>query len=368
MNDTGSRLSFRRVLLVVVPVAILAIAAYLWSRTLESKARESMSENVFARILASQAAAGDEMSKNVVGAIAEKGGAAAGTAMKYTDKDGDFVADSPDDPAKCIDPQVLMFSFVAGETESVPEEKWKEVLAALGEKTGREVKYIHYATMGEQLAALKNGELHIAGLNTGNVPLAVVSDGFVPLCTFGREDGTYGYTMQVLVPADSPIKEIEGVKGRKVTMTRPDSNSGCKALLMLLNEKGLRPDRDFAWGFSLGHEESIKGVAAKDFEVVSVASDILQRMEEQGEVEPEAIRTIYESERFPPATIGYVYHLTPELRTAIREVLVGFNLVGTGLEGEFGADATKLVAVDYKNDWASARRIDQLIAQARTAR
>jgi phosphonate transport system substrate-binding protein len=200
------------------------------------------------------------------------------------------------------------------------------------------------------------------------VPLAVAQSGFVPLCTFGREDGTYGYTMQVLVPADSAVKDIEGVKGRKVTMTRPDSNSGCKALLMELNERGLRPDRDFAWGFSLGHEESIKGVAAKDFDVVAVASDILQRMEEQGEVDPKAIRKIFESERFPPATIGYVHNLKPEQRTAIRETLIGFNLVGTGLEGEFGADATKLVAVDYKNDWASARRIDQLIAQARTGR
>ncbi len=61
--------------------------------------------------------------------------------------------------------------------------------------------------------ALRDGELHIAGLNTGAVPLAVQRDGFVPLCTFGREDGTYGYTMKVLVPADSPIKELDGHQG-----------------------------------------------------------------------------------------------------------------------------------------------------------
>jgi hypothetical protein len=42
-------------------------------------------------------------------------------------------------------------------------------------------------------------------------------------------------------------------------------------------------------------------------------------------------------------------------------------LKGTGLEGEF-ADATKLVPVSYKDDWANTRRIDQVVAQARTGK
>lgn len=349
MSEPQPALSLGRVLKVVLPVAILAIAAYWWSSTWESAARSEMADNVFARILGANAAT-------------------ASSSMAYPDKDNDLVADSPDDPQRCIAPDVLMFSFVAGEAESVSEDAWKEVLAALTEKTGREVSYIHYTTVEGQLAALKKGELHIAGLNTGIVPVAVQRDGFVPLCTFGREDGSYGYTMQLLVPADSPIKNVEDVRGHKVTLTRPDSNSGCKALLMLLDQKALRPDRDYTWGFSLGHEESIKGVASKEYEAAPVASDILQRMVEKGEVDANQVRKIYESERFPPATIGYVYNLSPGLRAAIREALLGFGLTGTGLEGEFGADATKLVPVDYKNDWANARRIDQLAVQARTGR
>jgi phosphonate transport system substrate-binding protein len=350
MDEPQPRLSFRRVLLVVVPVAILGLVAYVVAQRLPQAAQNEMSDNVFARILSANTVTGR-------------------SSMSYPDKDKDLIADSPDDAAKCIDPEVLVFSYVAGETESVPEEGWKELFAALKEKTGREVKYVHFESAEEQHEALKKGEVHIAGLNTGNVPAAVEADGFVPLCTFGREDGSYGYTMKLLVPADSPIKDVDDVKGHKVTFTRPDSNSGCKALVMHLKvEEELQPDRDYTWGFSASHEDSIKGVAAKEFEAAPVASDILQRMIEQGDVDENAIRTVFESERFPPATIGYVYNLTPELRTAIRETLVGFNLVGTGLEGQLGADATKLVAIDYKNDWANARRIDQLIAQAKARR
>jgi phosphonate transport system substrate-binding protein len=350
MHEGQPHLSLRRVLLVILPVAIVGLGAYLWSATLEPAARNELSNNVFARML----------SANVSGG---------GSTMNYPDKDKDFIADSPEDPAKCIDPEVLVFSFIAAETESVPKEAWDKLTAALKEKTGREVKYVHYESVNEQLKALKDGELHIAGLNTGIVPTAVQQSGFVPLCTFGREDNSYGYTMKLIVPADSKIKEAKDVKGHKVMFTRPDSNSGCKALVMYLkDQEDLQPDRDYAWGFSSAHETSIKGVADKEFEAAPVASDVFTRMVEGGEVDGNAVRAVYESERFPPATLGYVYNLTPELRTAIRETMLGFELAATGLEGQFGADATKLVPIDYKNDWANARRIDQLVAQARTQR
>lgn len=341
--------SVSRVLAIVIPVALVAIGAYVWSRTLEPNARDKLANNSFTKILSANAAT-------------------AGPAMKFEDKDNDLVADSPDDPAKCINPDVLVFSYVASETDSVPESAWKELLAALKQKTGHEVKYVKYDTVEQQLEALEKGELHIAGLNTGFVPAAVQQAGFVPLCTNGREDGSYGYTMQVLVPADSPIKKLADVKGHKVMFTRPDSNSGCKALLMLLNEQGLQPDRDYDWGFSTDHDVSIKNVAAKKYEAAPVASDILQRMIEKGEVDGKAVRPVYESDRFPPATIGYVYNLTPEVRKAIRETLLGYSIKGTSLADKMGADVAKFVPVDYKKDWESARQIDKLAAQARTKR
>jgi phosphonate transport system substrate-binding protein len=349
-SEPRPSISLARILMLVLPVAIVGAIAYAVSTRSVTTAREEGAPNIVARMFSTAAAPADD-------------------GMSFPDADGDLVADSPDDPAKCIDPQVLVFSFVAGEEESVEEPKWKELLAALADKTGREVKYTHYPRIDDQLAALKNGESHIAGLNTGNVPTAVQRDGFVPLCTFGRDDGTFGYTMQFLVPAGSRIKKVGDVRGHKVMFTRLDSNSGFKApLVLLMDDYQMMPDRDYQWGFSQSHEESIKRVAAKEFEVAPVASDILTRMVEQGEVDDSAFVSIYESERFPPATIGIAYNLTPELRSAIRDALVGFTLTGTGLEGEFGADVTKLVPVKYKDDWANTRRIDQVVAAARSRR
>jgi phosphonate transport system substrate-binding protein len=172
--------------------------------------------------------------------------------------------------------------------------------------------------------------------------------------------------MQFLVPASSPIKKMEDIKGHKVTFTRLDSNSGCKApLVLLLDKYKMLPERDYQWGFSLGHEDSVKHVAAKEFDVAPVASDVLARMVEKGEVDTNAYRSIYESERFPPATIGVAYNLKPEMRDTIQATLLEFDWDGTGLEKEFGPEVTKFVPVIYKDDWANIRHIDRVIAQAR---
>jgi phosphonate transport system substrate-binding protein len=265
-----------------------------------------------------------------------------------------------------ITPETLTFSYIAMEEGGPPEETWTELIKALREKTGREVKLAHFSTVEEQMAALQKGELHITGVNTGLVPAAVERDGFVPVCTLGRPDGTYGYTMEFLVPAGSKIKTLADIKGHKVTFTTLDSNSGCKAPLVLLKEKfNLLPERDYQWGFSQGHEESIKGVAAKEIDVAPVASDVLARMIEKKEVDPAAVVSIHKSERFPPATIGYVYNLAPELRDKIKETLLSFEWKGTGLEKEFSPETTKFVPVNYKDDWANTRRINQAIAEAR---
>lgn len=340
-----------RVLAIVLPVALVGLAAYWWSTTLEARAKNDMASGTIGRMF-----------------IADP--TPLSSTMAFPDADNDMVADPPSDPSKLVNPDVLLFSYVATEGQGVPDDAWKELVAALKQKTGKEVKIAHYSTADEQMAAIKKGELHIIGLNTGLVQNAVEQFGFVPLCALGKTDGSWGYTMEFLVPAGSPIKKLEDIKGHKVVFTTLDSNSGCKAPLVELKKRDLLPDRDYQYGFSQGHEDSIKRVAAKEkgFEVAPVASDILARMEENKEVDSAAVVSIYKSERFPPATIGYVYNLTPELRDGIKETLLKFEWKGTGLEKQFGPEGKeKFVPVNYKDDWANTRRIDSVIAEARKA-
>jgi phosphonate transport system substrate-binding protein len=190
--------------------------------------------------------------------------------------------------------------------------------------------------------------------------------GFVPVSTLGRADGSFGITMQLIVPAASLVQTVRDLRGHRLTFTDTTSNSGFKAPVVLLwTDFGLAPDRDYSWGFSFGHEASIRGVADGDLEAAAVASDMLARAlgepDDARRVDAKKLRVIYTSERFPPAALGYAHDLRPELAEAIRGALLEFSWNGTGLDKVFGSDATRFVPVAYKDDFAIVRRIDDAL-------
>jgi phosphonate transport system substrate-binding protein len=295
----------------------------------------------------------------------------------FADLDGDLIADAPNDAAQVQSPSQLVFSYIAegeGALSDVDSENrrllWKELIAALSKRTNLPMEFVHFSKTDEQLGAFQHGEIQVIGLNTGSVETAVEQFGFVPLCTLGRDDGSYGYTMKIIVPASSDVDGIPKLRDRMVTFTRPNSNSGFKAALVLLMDSyGMLPERDYRWSFSLDHDKSIQLVATRETDAAAIASDVLARMIGTGKIEADSIRTIYESERFPPATIGIPHNLTPELADAIRQELLDFNWKETPLEREFEpTGATRFVPVNYKDDWANIRRIEQSLDRARKAR
>jgi phosphonate transport system substrate-binding protein len=343
-DSQAKSFSIGRVLLVAVPVALLTWGAFtLYGGSVEKEQQDAEARgqrNVFQGLLGDQ----DD---------------SPGLAQGYADADNDLVADPPQDAAKQVEPAEIHFSYIASSESENEEETWKEFLAALSEKLKRPVKLVSYSDANEQLRALRDGELHVTAFGTGEVQSAVNDAGFVPLACFADKDGKYHYTMKIIVPADSKIENVEDLKGKRITYVRPRSNSGCTAaLVMLMKEHNLQPERDYTWGFSYDHETSINGIADKRFEAASVASDILERMIASGEVQAGAIRTIYESDAFPPGVVGCAFNLKPGIRDGIRETLANFDWKGSGLEKTYGSQGSvKFATVSYKDDWKPVRDI-----------
>jgi phosphonate transport system substrate-binding protein len=286
-------------------------------------------------------------------------------ADRFTDADGDLVADPPTDVAQQVDPPTLMFSYVATNEPETYHKRFAEFVAHLSKQTGRPVEYVEFRSPEAQLNALRQGKLHVAGINTGNIPLAVNECGFVPICGLAGETGSSTYQMQIIVPADSPIQNIADLKGRELTLTEPGSNSGFKAPLVLLSkDNGLRPGRDFQIRYSNGHDQSIAGIADKTWQAAAVASDVLKRSlaQDPPRITKEQFRVIYQSEDFPTAGFGYVNNLKPELAAKVKEAFFSFQWKGTGVEKEFAAsEQTKFAPISFKNDFALVRRIDDAI-------
>ena len=328
--------------------AIVITGATLWHLYSEAEARVESEKTVVMQQLMDTAAG--------------EGGSSGKLAERYVDANMDLVADAPVDEDDQLAPETLRFSFLSGNDVGVPPENWKPLTDALAEATGLPVEIDVPLTSDEQFSLLRDGELHITAFNTGAVPPAVNSCGFIPVSVPADSQGTWGYTCKIIVPAESTVQKPEDLRGTKLVFTETVSNSGFRfPLLTLARTYGLRPDLDYSYALSGSHITSIQMILdANGSDIAAtVASDVLAR-----EIaDPESVRTIYESERFPPACFGYSHALSPRLAEAIHGVLADFSFEGTILEEEFASTGTtQLVEISFKDDWSAVRLVETAVS------
>jgi phosphonate transport system substrate-binding protein len=280
----------------------------------------------------------------------------------FTDADGDLVADPPSDPAKQIDPEVLLFGLLGEESEA----SWKQFLDHLSTTTGKKVKLVKAPAGALQVCdQIKAGKLHILNVSTGSVPWVVNEAGFVPMCVMADAEGKFHYEMEILVPANSPIQSPKDLKGSTLGLTSFSSLSSFKApMLMLWKDHHLMIGQDYQFLVFAGQEAAVEKVAEGSVPAVAVANDVLRRVVERKKIDRESFRSIYKSESYPPACFGYVYNLKPELAKKVREAFLNFDWKGTGLEAAYKpANQAKFVPISYKEDWKRVRELDQDIAK-----
>jgi phosphonate transport system substrate-binding protein len=278
---------------------------------------------------------------------------------RYCDRDNDLVADLPMDPGQWQNPSTIIFSYTPVEDPAVYAKVWDGFTNHMSKVTGKKVMFFPVQSYAAQYEAMRSGRLHVAGVNTGGNPVAVSCAGFVPFAMMASADGSFGYEMEIIVPADSDIKSVADIKGKSMAFTSPTSNSGFKAPSAILkSEFGMLPDRDFKAAFSGKHDNSIMGVANKDYEAASIANSILTRMIDRGVVEKSKIRTIYRSQTFPTTGYGHAHNLDPTLVAKIKQAFFTFQWEGSDLKKEFKKE-DRFISIHHKSDWDIIRKIDK---------
>jgi phosphonate transport system substrate-binding protein len=276
----------------------------------------------------------------------------------YCDRDGDLTADPPTDPKQFVNPSTLIFSYTPVEDPAVYTKVWDGFVKHLEQVTGKKVVFFPVQSNAAEIEAMRSGRLHIAGFNTGSNPIAVNCAGFVPFAIMAGKDGVFGYEMEIIVPADSTIKSPADIRGKKIAFTAPTSNSGFKAPSALLrSEFNLEAKRDYEPVFSGKHDNSVLGVANKDYDAAAIANEVMFRMFERKVVDKAKIRTIFKSETFPTTGYGVAHNLDPKLVEKIKEGFFTFNWEGSALKAEF-KEHDKFIPIAYKKDWSVIRKID----------
>ena len=279
--------------------------------------------------------------------------------VRYCDDNGDLVADTPTDKSKWLNPSTLIFSYTPVEDPSVYENVFTEFMAYLSKKTGKKVKWYGAESYAAQVEAMRSGRLHVAGISTGPTVFGVNLAGYVPVAIMGKTDGRFGYKLQLITHKSTNIRKVLDLKGRKIAHVTPSSNSGNQAPRALFKAMGVTPDKDYKVSYSGKHDNSIMGVANKDYDAAPVASSVLDRMITKGQLKRSDIRVIWESKPFPTTSYGFAHNLNPDLQKKVRDAFLSFDWKGTALKKEFGKQADRFIPITFKSFWRDVRTIQE---------
>lgn len=279
---------------------------------------------------------------------------------RFTDTDGDLIADIPTDAAQFLDPSVLIFAYTPVEDPAVYAEVWQPFLDHMSELTGKPVQFFPVQSNAAQIEAMRAGRLHVAGFNTGSNPLAVACAGFRPFAMMASADGSFGYEMEFITFPGSGITQPSDIAGRTMAFTSETSNSGFKApSAVLASEFGLEATRDFTPAFSGGHDNSILGVVNQDYDAAAIANSVRKRMEARDVLKADQIEIIYTSETFPTTGYGTVNNLHPDLQEKVQEAFFTFDWTGTSMEAEFqNSGESQFIPITFQENWSVIRAID----------
>lgn len=285
--------------------------------------------------------------------------ASADLSSRYTDNDGDMVADAPTDESQWVDPDTLIFAYTPVEDPAVYADVWSDFLSHMEETTGKRVQFFPVQSNAAQLEALRAGRLHVAGFNTGSTPIAVNCGGFRPFAMMAADDGSFGYEMEIITYPGSGIESVEDLEGRQLAFTAETSNSGFRAPSALLrSEYGLEAGEDFETAFSGSHDNSILGVVNKDYDAAAIANSVGKRMIARGVINEGDYDIIYTSETFPTTAYGLAHNLNPELAEKIQDAFFSYDWAGTPLEAEFSnSGEAQFIPITYQENWSVIRTI-----------
>ena len=273
----------------------------------------------------------------------------------YCDANRDLVADTPTDPARLRDPSTLVFAYTPVEDPALYAQQFRPLLDHLTQCTGKRTVYFQVTSNAAQVEAMRSGRLHIAGFSTGPTAFAVNLAGAVPFAIKGNAEAFEAYRVVVVVRANSDIRTIADLKGRRVAHTSATSNSGNLAPRAFFPGLGVTPDTDYRVVYSGGHDRSVMGVNAGDFDAAPVASDVFNRMIARGQVRAENFRVIWQSDPFPTSSFALSHDLRPELAQRIRQCFLDYRFPPQLVRDLGGND--RFWPATYLEQWAPVRAV-----------
>lgn len=250
-------------------------------------------------------------------------------------------------------------------------ERFEPLTAYLSEATGAKFESVYLDTVDFEEAYAKGG---IDFTHTNSLLFVALNERHKVSLLASEKRGSFGALSRgtIIVRADSPIKTLADLKGKRLIFGPNWAPYGFLAQYALMLEKGIDPEKDLGpYGFPKGtwkHEKIIYSVVNGAYDAGAAPLIDLEEMSAEGRLAREDIRVIAETGLGPYCTFGVSEKVDAKWAQKAREALIALTPQTTAEAGGEklavlkraqvdGFEAGNLASFDVIRKWAKAAKM-----------
>lgn len=199
---------------------------------------------------------------------------------------------------------------------------YKDLVNLIGEELGRPIQIIDRQSYAEINNMLESGDLDAAFVCSG--PYVIGHDRFgLELIAAPQAYGKAVYHSYIIVPANSPAKKVEHLRGKTFAFVDPNSNTGCLAPTYLLSTIKETPDSFFQkTTFTYAHDKSIMAVAEELADGAAVDSLIWDYANQTNPRYTSKTRIIWKSPPYGIPPVAASPKLDPSTKAGLKKAFL----------------------------------------------
>ncbi len=157
--------------------------------------------------------------------------------------------------------------------------------------------------------------------------------------------GQAAYHMLIITQPDSPIEDLDDLKGRTFAFVDPASTSGGLLPRLVLDRAGINPDGDFSATYYSGtHQASLIAVLENKVDAAAIADEVYDLAIQREQMTDDDLKIIFKSDPVPGSPFVIRTNLPEELQERLRNAIlqladVDFGKLGTIERMEPATDA-----------------------------
>ncbi|NLA55482.1 MAG: phosphate/phosphite/phosphonate ABC transporter substrate-binding protein [Corynebacterium humireducens] len=195
------------------------------------------------------------------------------------------------------DTPTITFAAVPAESSTTLEQTFGNITRLIEQETGVAVKFQNASDYAAVIEGMRAGQVDLASF--GPFSYVIARDSGISMeaivAPTNDIDEAPSYTSLAYVKKDSPVRSLEDLAGKKVCFVDQASTSGYLVPFKGLTDVGVDLDADLTVVMAGGHDASLLTLDSDGCDVAFAHDAMLTTLERSGQIEPGALRPVWES-------------------------------------------------------------------------